>query len=84
MKELEELAETLKTYELAVNQLEEATDRINKNCKEILDIMHNPFRLIMEFNKIEELNLRIQAESAILANFANALADLNVDEEGEE
>ena len=63
----------LKQGIMVIQELEERTAGINKRCKKILEIMSDPFKFIMEGDKLENLLDGIKVEFLILGNFSDAL-----------
>lgn len=79
-KQMDELKQGL----MVIQELEERTAGINKRCKKILEIVSDPFKFIMEGEKLENLLDGIKVEFMILGNFADALDKMmNSKEEGE-
>lgn len=69
---------------LMVEQLEEFSGRLNKKCKDVLEIAHDPIKLITEGDKLSKSLDGIHFEILLFGNFLEAYNNANNKKEGEE
>ena len=74
--EFEEMEKYRKMTLMAAKEVKEACDYVSKICQNNIDIASNPFRFMVEAEKILENEEKINLKMASLGNFAKVFNEI--------